>query len=224
MPKKGTGMKVRKKTTNSKTDQKRLFLRMKSPSAFGSARRFDSASFMNVPPEMARRDAAYMCFSAYFRTCDLSGKNPVERTMVYDRILQLFRLIEDKSEFLLNSDVVEKRNLENAESLAFIRLLQKYIMILSNLAAAQIVPPRPGKFPANAESLVAGSFFDGLNPRLRQYEDSMIESVRNLLNEKHDLLLAQKEQRSKHFSKSDSERYERAFALYMDFYADLKNI
>ena len=216
-------MKVRKKTTNSKTDQKRLFLRMKSPSAFGSARRFDSASFMNVPPEMARRDAAYMCFSAYFRGCDLSGKNPVERNLVYDRILKLFRLIEEKSEFLLNSDVVEKRNLENAESLAFIRMLRKYITILSNLAAAQI-DPRPGKLPGNADSLVAGSFFDGLNPLLRQYEESMIESVRDLLNEKHDLLLAQKDQRSKHFSKSDSERYERAFVLYMDYYDHLQNI
>ena len=217
-------MKVRKKTTNSKTDQKRLFLRMKSPSAFGSARRFDSASFMNVPPEMARRDAAYMCFSAYFRGCDLSGKNPAERSLVYDRILKLFQLIEEKSEFLLNSDVVEKRNLENAESLAFIRLLKKYITILSNLAAVQISGRPAGNSSGTADSLVAGSFFDGLNPRLRQYEDFMIGSVRDLLNQKHDLLLAQKEQRSKHFSKSDSERYERAFAVYMDFYADLKNV
>ena len=217
-------MKVRKKTTNLKTDQKRMFLRMKSPSAFGSARRFDSASFMNVPPEMARRDAAYMCFSAYFRSCDLSGKNPAERSLVYDRILKLFSVIEEKSEFLLNSDVVEKRNLENAESLAFIRLLQKYIVILSNLAAAQIADRPEVNRPDDADSLVAGSFFDGLNPQLRQYEDAMLRSVRDLLNEKHDLLLAQKEQRSKHFSKSDSERYERAFALYMDIYADLKNI
>lgn len=217
-------MKVRKKTTDLKTDQKRLFLRMKSPSAFGSARRFDSASFMNVPPEMARRDAAYMCFSAYFRGCDLSGKNPVERNLVYNRILKLFRLIEEKSEFLLNSDVVEKRNMENAEGLAFIRLLQKYITILSNLAAAQISGRPPVDFSGNPDSLVSGSFFDGLNPRLRQYENAMFEAVRDLLNEKHDLLLAQKDQRSKLFSKSDSERYERAFAVYMDFYADLKNI
>ena len=216
-------MKVRKKTSYSKTDQKRLFLRMKSPSAFGSARRFDSASFMNVPPEMARRDAAYMCFSAYFRACDLSGKNPAERCLVYDRILDLFSVIEEKSEFLLNSDAVEKRNMENAESLAFIRLLKKYITVLSNLAAAQI-SGRPAELPEDADSLVAGSFFDDLNPQLRQCEDSMIESVRELLNLKHDLLLTQKEQRSKHFSKSDSERYERAFAVYMDFYADLKNI
>ena len=177
---------------------------------------------MNVPPEMARRDAAYMCFSAYFRGCDLSGKNPAERSLVYDRILRLFSVIEEKSVFLLNSDVVEKRNLENAESLAFIRLLQKYIMILSNLATAQI-SGRPVNLPDNADSLVTGSFFDELNPQLRQYEDSMIQAVRDLLNEKHDLLLAQKEQRSKHFSKSDSERYERAFALYMDVYANLKN-
>ena len=217
-------MKARKKTSNLKTDQKRLFLRMKSPSAFGSARRFDSASFMNVPPEMARRDAAYMCFSSYFRGCDLSGKTPVERSLVYDRILKLFIVIEEKSEFLLNSDVVEKRNLENAESLAFIRLLQKYITILSNLAAAQIAGRPPVNFSGNADSLVSGSFFDGLNPQLRQYENAMIESVRDLLNQKHDLLLAQKEQRSKLFSKSDSERYERAFSVYMDFYADLKNV
>ena len=132
-------------------------------------------------------------------------------------------MIEEKSEFLLNSDVVEKRNLENAESLAFIRLLKKYITILSNLASAQI-SGLPADLPGNGDSLVSGSFFDGLNPQLRRYEDAMIESVRELLNQKHDLLLAQKEQRSKLFSKSDSERYERAFTLYMDFYDNLQNI
>ena len=125
-----------RKNSDSKTNQKRLFMRMKSPTAFGSARRFDSASFMNVPPEMARRDAAYHCFSAFFRNADLSRKKRAERCLIYDRILKLLAVIEEKSEFILNSDIIEKRNLENADSLAFVRLLRKYFTILSNLASA----------------------------------------------------------------------------------------
>ena len=44
-------MKNKKKNGNSMETLKRQFMRMQSPSAFGAARRFDSASFMNVPPK-----------------------------------------------------------------------------------------------------------------------------------------------------------------------------
>jgi hypothetical protein len=47
----GDFMKNKKKNGNSMETLKRQFMRMQSPSAFGAARRFDSASFMNVPPK-----------------------------------------------------------------------------------------------------------------------------------------------------------------------------
>ena len=53
-------MEVEKINPNPLEGLKEQFLRMQSPSAFGSIRRFDDTSFMNVPPEMARRDAAFI--------------------------------------------------------------------------------------------------------------------------------------------------------------------
>lgn len=212
-----------KKNTDSKTNQKRLFMRMKSPSAFGAVRRFDSASFMNVPPEMARRDAAYQCFSAFFRSSDLTRKKRAERCRIYERILKLLALIEEKSEFVLNADIIEKRNLENADSLAFVRLLRKYFIMLSNLASAQKDPAGPGQTEKQA-SLVTGDFFERLNPILQQNEEVLSAAVKALLEENRDLLQTQQAQRCKHFSKSDSERYERAYALYADYYNNLENV
>ena len=212
-----------RKNMDSITNQKRLFMRMRSPSAFGSARRYDSASFMNVPPEMARRDAAYQCFSAFFRSCDLAQKKRLERSLIYERILKLLAMIEEKSAFILNADTIEKRDMENADSLAFVRLLQKYFNILSNLADAQKNDPAQ-KQSDEQESLVEGEFFERMEPILQQNEEIMIAAVKALLEENRELLLTQIAQRRKHFSKSDSERYERAYALYADYYTDLENV
>ena len=216
-------MKGKKKNSSTKENQKRLFLRMKSPSAFGGARRFDSASFMNVPPEMARRDAAYSCFSDYFRTAELEKVPIEERSRIYRRILQLFDLIEKKSEFIFNSDIIEKRNLEHAGTLAYIRLVRKYLRLLNDLVAAQMDRIDP---PAESSSaaVLSGDFSRAMNPQLRQVEETLTSAVRDLLQQKHELLLAQKEQRRKGFSKSDSERYERAYALYTEYYANLENV
>ncbi len=172
---------------------------------------------------MARRDAAYQCFSAFFRSCDLGKKTKSERCRIYGRILQLLAMIEEKSEFILNSDVIEKRNLENADSLAFVRLLQKYFTVLNNLAGAQLDGAASGQTEKTA-SLVTGEFFERLNPILQQNEDLLTAGVKSLLEENRDLLLQRMTQRRKHFSKSDSERYERAYALYAEYYANLENI
>ena len=212
-----------RKNSDPKTNQKRLFMRMKSPTAFGSARRFDSASFMNVPPEMARRDAAYHCFSAFFRNADLSRKKRAERCLIYDRILKLLAVIEEKSEFILNSDIIEKRNLENADSLAFVRLLRKYFTILSNLASAGNEDAAKAQTEKPA-SLVTGDFFERLEPIFQQNEEVLTAAVKTLLTEKHELLQSQQAQRCKLFSKSDSERYERAYSLYAEYYANLENV
>ena len=172
---------------------------------------------------MARRDAAYHCFSAFFRNADLSRKKRAERGLIYDRILKLLAVIEEKSEFILNSDIIEKRNLENADSLAFVRLLRKYFTILSNLASACNEDAAKAQTEKSA-SLVTGEFFERLEPIFQQNEEVLTAAVKTLLTEKHELLQSQQAQRCKLFSKSDSERYERAYALYAEYYANLENI
>ena len=221
---------MKKKIIDSKETQKRLFLRMKSPSAFGAAKRFDSVSFMNVPPEMARRDAAYSCFAAFFRTCDLSGKKAPERNLIYCKILKLLSMTEEKTEFILNADIIEKRNLETVDNLDFIRLLQNYFSVLFHFSASC---PETQDQETDQETdqehfpMPSGTLMESI---LRQYSDSfpeceksMISAVRKLVEQTYPLLAAEKEQRCKLFSKSDSERYERAYTFYRDYYADLNH-
>jgi len=109
------------------------------------------------------------------------------------------------------------------DSLAFVRLLQKYFNILVNLAGAQ-KGVSAQKQPEKQTSLVDGDFFERMDPILEQNEELMIAAVKALLEENRELLLIQKAQRCKHFSKSDSERYERAYALYADYYNNLENV
>jgi len=214
-------MKEKKKNPDSKENQKRLFLRMKSPSAFGAARRFDSASFMNVPPEMARRDAAYSLFFTFFRNCDLNGKSASERFRIYSSVRQLLALIEEKTEFILNADTVEKRNLENAGTLAFVRLLQKYFAALMNLSGIQMDHDSPAD--RMQTDWFSSETFRGLSGMRPADEDALIASVRSMLDQTYPGLLDAKAERCKRFSKSDSERYERAYSFYSDYYCEQLN-
>ena len=120
-------------------------------------------------------------------------------------------------------DMIEKRNLEHAGTLAYIRLLRKYFRLLNDLTSAQMESGGIAADGASADEL-SGDFSPRMEPQLRQFEATLTAAVRELLERNHDLLLAQKEQRRKGFSKSDSERYERAFALYAEYYANLENV
>ena len=212
-------MKGKKKNTSTRDDQKRIFLRMKSPSAFGAAKRFDSTSFMNVPPEMARRDAAYVQFARFFRTLDLSTESVSSRRDIYARVLRILVMIEEKSEFILNADTIEKRNLENSGNLGFIRMLQKYFTMLGSAAAALPDPQEK----QSAGPLPSAELSGRIDSALTAFETVLSASIRLLLDQAAPVLSAQRAQRCKNFSKSDSERYEKSFALYSEYYAGLKN-
>ena len=212
-------MKGKKKNSITRDDQKRIFLRMKSPSAFGAAKRFDSTSFMNVPPEMARRDAGYVQFARFFRTLDLSAESVSARRGIYARILHMLAMIEEKTEFILNADTIEKRDLEKAETLDFIRRLQKYINILDSAAGA--LPDTPGK---TADCMLPDAELSAkVDSSLSAFETVLVALIRLLLDQAAPVLSAQRAQRCKNFSKSDSERYEKSFAQYSEYYAGLKN-
>ena len=213
-------MKEKKKNTDSKENQKRLFLRMKSPSAFGAARRFDSSSFMNVPPEMARRDAAYSYVSQFFLACDLRVKPASERNRIYHAVLQLLSLIEEKTEFILNADTIEKRNLENAGTLSFIRLLQKYFAVLANLSGIQMEhDSQTGPMPDSLSAEISRCFPE----MLPSGEDSLVTAVRSMMEQTSPHLLHARMECCKCFSKSDSERYERAYSFYSEYYRERFN-
>ncbi|MBQ9337338.1 MAG: hypothetical protein IJS14_08590 [Lentisphaeria bacterium] len=212
-------MKGKKKNASPEENQKRIFLRMKSPSAFGAVKRFDSTSFMNVPPEMARRDAAYVQFAAFFRTLDPSAMPVSERRKAYARILQILSMIEEKTEFILNADAIEKRDLENVENLNFIRRLEKYFSMLDSAVGTL---PLPSEKPS-AETLPDAELGGKVNSALSAFETVLSALIRLLLDQAAPKLSSQREERCRNFSKSDSERYEKSFALYSEYYAGLKN-
>ena len=110
--KQGIFMKNKKKNGNSMETLKRQFMRMQSPSAFGAVRRFDSASFMNVPPEMARRDAAYDQLSSLFLSRSFDSMSTAERRELYSRIIDRLTMTVEKTEFIQSADILEKRHLE----------------------------------------------------------------------------------------------------------------
>jgi len=218
-------MKNKKKIFDSdlKENQKKLFMRIKSPSAFGASRRFDSVSFMNVPPELARCDAALSCIFDFFLRDDFPRQSVEMRREGCRRILKLLSMIEERAEFIRNAVIVEKRKLERLESLPIVRLLRNNFLILDNVLGIQLevsagsgikkliqtLPEKPLELQEN-----------GLNALAQQ----MMEFVRPLAVQVGPQLAAQREERCKQFSKSDSERYERAYAFYLDFYRDLKNV
>ncbi len=218
-------MKNKKKISDSdlKENQKKLFMRIKSPSAFGASRRFDSVSFMNVPPELARCDAALSCLFDFLLCDDFPRQSAEMRRQGYQRILKLLAMIEERAEFIRNAVIVEKRKLEKIESLPFVRLLRNNFLILDNVSEIQqavsagsgvkkLIQALPEKPPELQEN--------GLNA----LEQQMMTSVRSLIAQVCPQLAALREERCKQFSKSDSERYERAYTFYLDFYSNLKNI
>ena len=133
-------MKNRKKNSDSdlKENQKKLFMRIKSPSAFGAVCRFDSVSFMNVPPEMARCDAALSCLFDFFQCDDFPRQSAEARNLGYQRILKLLAVIEDRAEFIRNAVITEKGKLEKIEGMTFVRLLRNNFLILSSIAQIQL--------------------------------------------------------------------------------------
>lgn len=218
-------MKNRKKNSDSdlKENQKKLFMRIKSPSAFGATRRFDSVSFMNVPPEMARCEAALACLFDFFQCDDFPQQSAETRDLGYRRILKLLAVIEERTEYIRNAVIMEKRNLEKIEGHTFVRLLQHYFLILSSISEIRLgvtagigmkklilsLPEKPLELQEN-----------GLNAQ----EQQLMISVRSLIAQVRPQLAAQREESSKLFSKSDSERYERAYAFYLEYYSNLKNV
>ena len=212
-------MKGKKKNTSTRDDQKRIFLRMKSPSAFGADKRFDSTAFMNVPPEMARRDAAYAQLAGFFRSLDLAAESVPARRDIYGRILRTLAVIEEKTEFILKADTIEKRNLEKAGNLDYIRQLQKYFTMLNSAVTAL---PEPQE-KQSGSPLPSAELTGKVDSALTAFETVLAALIRLLLDQVAPQLSSQREQRCKNFSKSDSERYEKSFALYSEYYAGLKN-
>ncbi|MCI6288635.1 MAG: hypothetical protein MR727_07865 [Lentisphaeria bacterium] len=215
-------MKNKKKNGNSMETLKRQFMRMQSPSAFGAVRRFDSASFMNVPPEMARRDAAYDQLSSLFLSRSFDSMSTAERRELYSRIIDRLTMTVEKTEFIQSADILEKRHLEGAELLMFLRLVLKYFASLDAMAESQSAAE---DFPALKKLLntVLDNTFVSLNSTFHSSEAELFEAVQNALRSAQPLLDASREKRRKQFSKSDSERYERSYAAFTDYYADPQN-
>ena len=128
-------------------------------------------------------------------------------------------MIEEKTEFILNADAIEKRNLENEGNLNYIRQLHQYFNMLNSAVSALPGPQEP----APDSPLPSAELPGKIDSALSTFETVLAALIRLLLDQAAPQLFSQREQRCRNFSKSDSERYEKSFALFSEYYAGLKN-
>ena len=169
---------------------------------------------------MARRDAAYDQLSSLFLARAFDSMSTAERRELYSRIIARLTMTVEKTEFIQSADHMEKRHLEGAELLMFLRLVLKYFAALDAMAESQSAAE---DYPALKKLLNTDNTFLSLNSTFHSSEAELFEAVQNALRSAQPLLDASCEKRRKQFSKSDSERYERSYAAFTDYYADPKN-
>ncbi len=200
---------------------KRKFLRMKSPLEFGGGtHRFNTLSVMNIPPEMAHRDAAYEQLELLFNGSrfDSSSEN---REKFYTRLNELLEIALEKTEFIHNASSSQKCQLGSEEMLLYLRLMQKNLVALQEIAASQsLIRQNSSTFEEMLENPSAAAFLP-LEKTLFTTEVSLYSAVKETLSAvSRQLSVFQSQRRKQMFTKSDSERYATAHEEYTRLYSE----
>ncbi len=211
-------MKSMKENSGLLQKVKRKFLRMKSPLEFGGSHRFNSLSVMNIPPEMAHRDAACEQIEALFNNSrfDASSEN---REKLYARINELLEIALEKTEFIHNASTSAKCHLGSGEMLLYLRLIQRNLVALEEIATSQsIIRQNSSTFEEMLGNPSAAALLP-LEKTLFTVEVSLYSAIKEALAAASQQLAQFQIQRRKQFSKSDSERYALAHAEYTRLFA-----
>lgn len=129
-------MKYQKNKSGMIDKVKRSFLRMTSPFEFGASRKSDSLAFMNFPPEMAQRDAAYCCALKLLKV-NMFSHTDEERRGIYSLAEALIGISLEKAEKIYRAGRNERRPLEYLEMIRFMTLVRNLLGTLSDLADYQ---------------------------------------------------------------------------------------
>ncbi len=199
---------------------KRKFLRMKSPLEFGGGgHRFNSLSVMNIPPEMAHRDAAYEQVEILFASSRFDSASET-REKLYARLNELVGIALEKTEFIHNASSSQKCQLGSEEMLLYLRLVQKNLVALQEIASSQtLIRQNTSTFEEMLGNPSAAALLP-LEKTLFTTEVSLYSAVKEALAAvSRELVQFQTQRRKQMFTKSDSERYATAHEEYTRLYA-----
>ena len=205
---------------------RRNMLRMTSPAGFGddSAKEFGSLSAINVPPWLARADAAYDRAVLLFQTSAPPGPSAPAPEIRLEYWRGVRSLLQESEENLASIHHVfgnaEEVPLDVSVYLAFVRFLLRLVMQITmaarsgvELAADARSFPSP-LFPAQFQNTLADAeaVFTASEGRIRQFAlDSLALTSPAIDRIRSDC--------QKALPKIAKERYERAFAAFTEHFS-----
>ncbi len=207
-------MKYQKNKTGMIDKVKRSFLRMTSPFEFGGSRRSGSLASINFPPEMAQRDAAYCCALKLLRV-NLFSHSDEERRGIYSLAAALIGISLEKAESIYKAARNERRTLEYAEMIRFAVLVKNLLGTLRDLADYQyfIDQTENGMTAFFGNTLINN--FKISDGTFSNSEIGIYNLLIGMLDDAESTVLASQTQTRKLLTKSEMERYEKAYAAYL---------
>ncbi len=199
---------------------KRNFMRMTSPTEFGSGdKSFGSVLTMNIPPDLARADAAFARASELLRNRppDLPDE---ERPELYSSVLELL----DDVERLLSkcAMAVEGSTLDFDVSLylEMERFVKRIVRLLHQVSLQQKVLDFESKiFIPPYFGAAFQTAFSEADPIFSGCELNSYRFLRGCLDAAEPGIQKLRDHQKRFFSRSDQDRYSRAYEEYSRYYA-----
>ena len=213
-------MKYQKNKTGMIDRVRRSFLRMTSPFEFGTSRRSGSLASINFPPEMAQRDAAYCCALKLLRV-NLFSHSDEERRDIYSLAEALIGISLEKAERIYKAARNERRVLEYPEMIRFVTLVKSLLGTLGDLADYQYsIDHSVDGMAAFFGNRLIGNFkiSDGT---FSNSEIGIYNLLIGMLDDAEATVQASRTQTRKLLTKSEMERYEKAYAAYLSVFQKL---
>ncbi|MBR2365279.1 MAG: hypothetical protein IKA79_08755 [Lentisphaeria bacterium] len=202
---------------------KRSFLRMVSPDEFGSAatKHQDSPALVNLPPELARRDAAYLRAVELIQTA-FSSPDEHKRRMVYLLAESFLEFAVNRTEQLyqISGSFTLKEPLEDLNFLKYLRLLRQMVGTLGDLTEFQQFVN--GGDVQIAEILALLGIPSGNTSSFASSEVAIYNFLKLLLAKSVGPFEINRSRTRNMLSKSSLERYDRCFAMAQEFCKSLK--
>lgn len=193
---------------------RRSFLRMTSPHEFSSQgkRRQETIVSANVPPLLARADAAADTVFALLKRDLIVSMPDTERNAVYCFARKLTAEAENCAGEAMQNAAADKRKLDVAAFLEYMEFLELHLDILIALTKAQTL------VETRSKSSLLTSVFQRQDLLCSAGELSILPFLQESVSSLSTAFEKNREQYKKNFSKTDSERYARAYDSFIAVY------
>ena len=196
---------------------KRTFLRMAS-SFESEAPRIDPLTLINIPPTMARRDAAYDRASKLLRD-NLFARGDRERNIIYKDSLELLDIAIESSSFIQAPVKRGVKSLDKEQLLVYLKMLRKSVCIAQSLAEQQMqIASGERDLCAFLGSQASGQFHSA-DEIYADSEMNVYHSIVEFLEAAEPALLRNREQCKRAFEKTELDRYAKSLCESETFYS-----